>query len=153
MSKLKRTVIIGIGNTDFGDDYIGPAVSHLVADQADLSNVDIIDKFDPVVDLLDLLAVYDKAIIIDAIKTSDRKIGRIVRTSPEKLISQSIESPHNIDFVGAIELGKRLDLPLPGEIVIFGIEAGDTNIPLCYHSPEVEKAIPACADMVLKEIE
>jgi len=105
------------------------------------------------IDFLDLLAGYDRAIIVDAIKTGEGKAGQIYRFEPDMLeTTRYANTPHDINFVTAIELGKRLNFALPGQIVIFGIEVekADSFGEEC--TPEVRRAIPACINMISQEL-
>ncbi len=102
---------------------------------------------------LDLLAGYDKAVIIDAIQTGEGKPGQIYRLQPGAFReTRHAATPHDVSFTTALELGKMLKLPLPAEIVIFGIEAQDVVNLSEGCTPEVERAVPVCAEMVLAEL-
>ncbi len=147
-----KTLVIGLGNPAFGDDYVGPRIARMIADRVNHSEITVVETCDAGLDFLDLLAGYDKAVIIDAFRTPSGKIGQVYRVLPEALASQNSGSPHNIDFVTAIELSKRLNLPLPSEIIIFGIEAGDVSQPGNRCNPKVEDAIPVCVERVLREL-
>ncbi|MBN1367456.1 MAG: hydrogenase maturation protease [Dehalococcoidales bacterium] len=152
MDYAKSTLVIGLGNMDYGDDSIGPQVARIIADRVHRQGITIIETSDAGLDFLDLLADYDKAIIIDAFRTHHGEVGSIYRAAPETLASQNSSSPHSINFLNAIELGKSLNLPLPDEIIIYGIEAGDISQPGNRCTPEVEDAIPVCVEQVLKEL-
>lgn len=103
--------------------------------------------------LLDLLVGYDRAIIIDAIQTMDRKAGQIYRLDPEAFdATRHAASPHDVNFATALELGNRLGLALPQQIVIFAIEVADVSTFSEECTPEVERAIPVCVDMIMQEI-
>ena len=103
--------------------------------------------------MLDLLAGYDKAIIIDAIQTVGGKAGQIYRLEPEAFnTTRYASSPHDVNFATALELGKKLGVPLPQQIVIFAIEVEDVITFSEKCSPEVERAIPVCVEVVRKEL-
>ena len=103
--------------------------------------------------LLDLLVGYERAIIIDAIQTVGGKAGQIYRLDPKAFdTALHTASAHGIDFTTALEFGKKLGLPLPQQIVIFAIEASDIRTFSEECTPEVQKAIPTCVEMVLQEL-
>jgi hydrogenase maturation protease len=103
--------------------------------------------------LLDLLVGYDKAIIIDAIKTAGGKAGQIYRLDPEAFdTALHTASAHGIDFPTALEFGRKLSLHLPQQIIIFAIEASDVSTFNEECTPEVRQAIPVCVEMVLHEV-
>ena len=103
--------------------------------------------------LLDFLTGYDRAIIIDAIQTVGGQAGRIYRLDPEALdFTRHSASPHDVNLATALELGKRLELSLPQQIVIFAIEVVDTSTFSEECTPEVRRAIPACVEMIIQEL-
>ena len=59
---------------------------------------------------------------------------------------------HDIEFATALELGKKLGLALPQEIIIFAIEAADVTTFGEECTPEVRRAIPVCVKMVVREL-
>ena len=104
-------------------------------------------------DFLDLLAGYDRAIIIDAIQTDEGMPGQIYRLEPEMLAdTRHAGTPHDVNLATALELGKKLGLPIPRQITIFAIEVKETTSFGEECTPEVMKAIPACVAMVIQEL-
>jgi len=103
--------------------------------------------------LLDSIVGYDKVIIIDAIQTKKGKAGQIYRMKPEDFSSaKHLSSPHQINLVTALELGKMLDLAMPQKITIFAVEAKDITNFSEKCTPAVEQAIPEVVKMVLEEL-
>jgi len=147
-----RTLVIGLGNPTFQDDNVGPRVARSLSGLINRSDITIAETSVGGLDFLELLTDFNKVIIIDAFQSQKSEAGRIYRVKPEALISQDTIPPHNMDFISAIELAKHLGLPLPDEIIIFGIEVGDITSPENYCTPQVEEAIPVCAERVLQEL-
>ena len=103
--------------------------------------------------LLDLLTGYDRAIIVDAIQTVGGKAGQIYRLDPEALdFTRHAASPHDVNFATALELGNRLGMALPRQIVIFAIEVADVSTFSEECTPEVRDAIPVCVEMIIQEL-
>ena len=103
--------------------------------------------------LLDVLAGYDKAIVVDAIQTGEGKPGQIYRFIPDAFdVTRHAASPHDVNFATALELGRMLGLPLPREIIIFAIEVADASTFSEECTPAVRGAIPVCVEMVLQEL-
>jgi hydrogenase maturation protease len=149
-----KTLILGLGNDILCDDGVGLYVSRelkkLLTDRSDIS---VTEASLAGLGLLDLLAGYEKAIVIDAIQTKDGKAGAVHRLNSSDFAStRHTASTHNVNFASALELGNKLGLSLPKEIVIFAIEASDVTTFNEKCTPTVKKAIPKCIDMVLKEI-
>ncbi len=104
-------------------------------------------------DFLDLLAGYDRAIIIDAIQTSSGTPRQLYELEPDILANtRHASTPQDVNLGTALELGRRLGLPLPRQINIFAVEAKDVTSFGEECTPEVTKAIPLCAEMVVQEL-
>ncbi|MFH1169887.1 MAG: hydrogenase maturation protease [Chloroflexota bacterium] len=105
-------------------------------------------------ELLDMLVGYDKAIIVDAIQTEAGRPGQIYRLDPRVLdITRHVSSLHDVNFATALELGRRLGLALPREIIIYAIEAADVTSFSEECTPELKMAVPACVEMIARELE
>jgi len=103
--------------------------------------------------LLDSIVGYDQVIIIDAIQTKKGQAGQIYRMKPEDFsFAKHLSSPHQINLVTALELGKTLHLVMPQEITIFAVEARDVSNFGERCTPEVERVIPEVVKMVLEEL-
>jgi hydrogenase maturation protease len=142
-----------MGNPLLCDDGVGLSVAAELKSRLDQSDVTVMETSVAGLSLLDLLVGYDRAIIIDAIQTVDGKAGQTYRLDPEAFdTARHTASPHDVDFTTALEFGKKLGLPLPQQIIIFAIEASDVSTFSEECTPEVTRAIPACVEMVLKEL-
>jgi len=148
-----KTLVLGIGNPILSDDSVGIRVAEEIRKLVEDDEVTVIDACTGGLDLLDFLAGYDRAYIIDAVKTPGGKAGSIYRLQPEAFNSTRFAtSPHDVNFATALELGKQLGLKLPSDIDIFAVEVLDTETFSEECTPEVEKAIQKCAEMVVREI-
>ena len=148
-----KTLILGLGNPILSDDGAGLRVAGELKAKLDQREVAIMETSMAGLSLLDLLAGYDRAIIIDAIQTTRGVPGRIYRLDPETLdFTRHVGSPHELNFATALELGNRLGLALPREIVIFAIEVADASTFSEECTPEVRRAIPVCVEMIIQEL-
>jgi hydrogenase maturation protease len=149
-----KTLVLGLGNEILCDDGVGIYVAReLRKALARRDDVAVAEASLAGLGLLDLLSGYDKAIVIDAIQTKGGKVGQVYRlNSGDLAATRHTASTHNVNFASALELGKKLGLFLPREIVIFAIEVADVSTFSETCTSEVSKAIPKCADMVIQEI-
>jgi hydrogenase maturation protease len=148
-----RTLVLGLGNPILGDDGIGCHVARALKEKLEEPDIDVIEDSIAGLDFLELLSRYDRAIIIDAIQTRKGTPGQIYQFEPGMLANTCHAStPHDVNLVTALELGRKLGLPLPRQINIFGIEAKDVTSFGTECTPEVMKAVPACAAMVIREL-
>ena len=148
-----KTLILGMGNPIMGDDGVGIWAARMLKSKLNDQEVTVMETGMAGLNLLELMAEYDRAILIDAIKTGEGEVGKIYRLEPETLNeTRHAASTHGIDFSTALELGSRLGLSLPRDIVLFGIEVEDVNTFSEKCTPKVEKIIPVVADMVIQEL-
>ncbi len=154
MGDKARILILGIGNTLLSDDGAGICVAAKLKDRVNRPDITVLETATAGIGLLDILAGYEKAVIIDAIQTTGGKPGQIYRLTPEAFDSaQHITSPHGIDFSTALELGNKLGLPLPQEIIIYAIEAADVSTFAEELTAPVRKAVSTCVNMILQELQ
>jgi len=144
---------LGMGNSLLSDDGVGLYVVAELKNRLNKPEITIMETGVAGLSILDLLVGYDTAIIIDAIQTAAGKAGQVYRLDPEAFdTTRRTATSHDVDFTTALTFGKKLNLPLPREIVIFAIEASDVSSFSEECTPEVKQAIPICVEMVLQEI-
>lgn len=145
-----KTLVLGLGNPILSDDSVGLRVAEELKDRLEGQEVAVESTSLAGLDLLDLLAGYDWAIIVDAIKTEGGRLGQIYRFEPKAFrATMHAASPHDVNLATALELGKALGLPLP-QLDILAIEVADTESFGYECTPEVAEAIPVCVEMVLR---
>jgi hydrogenase maturation protease len=148
-----KALVLGIGNPILSDDGVGIKVAHEVGKNMNDPQIAVSETSAAGLSLLDSMLGYDKVIIIDAIQTKEGKAGQIYRMKPEDFSSaKRLSSPHQINLVTALELGKMLSLAMPREISVFAVEAKDIATFSEKCTPEVEKAIPEVVKMVLENL-
>ena len=148
-----KTVVLGLGNPILSDDAVGLLVVKELEGRVDQQEVTLIETSVAGLGMLDFLTGYDRAIIIDSIQTVGGQAGQIYRLDPEALdFTRHAASPHDVNLATALELGKRLELSLPQQIIIFAIEVADASTFSEECTPEVRRAIPACVEMIIQEI-
>ena len=150
-----KTLILGIGNPILGDDGVGFHVAQELARRVKDDAIDIEDACTGGLNLLDLMAGYDKVIIIDAIKTEQGEPGEIYQLRPEDF-STSVHlasSLHDVNFPTVLEIGNKF-MPgeMPREIVIFAIEVEEIETFTEEMTTKVQEAVPQVVKLVLGEI-
>ena len=143
-----KTLVLGLGNTILRDDGIGIYVARSLRDRvggaADVKEAELAG-----LDLIELLKDYERAYIVDAIQLDGEEPGTVFRMKPDDIrITPRLASFHDIDLVTALELGRRLELPMPREVVIFGVQVADALTLGESCTASVERAIePLCAEI------
>jgi len=149
-----KTLILGLGNPILSDDGVGNRVALELEDKlAQRQDVTVMETSMSGLSLIDLLAGYDKAIIVDAIRTAEGKAGQIYRlTSDAFNNTRHVSSPHDVNFATALELGNKLGISMPKQIVIYAIEVDDISTFGEEFTPRVKQAIPKCVKTIIKEL-
>jgi len=149
-----KTIILGIGNLILGDDGVGVHVANEVKTHIDSPNITVDEAITGGMNLLDLLLGYDKAIIIDAVKSKDSKKGEVKRIKLSDFTTMHSCNPHDVSLIEAIEMAKKLgEDRIPKEIIIIGIMMEE--IPCEFGEELSEKivaAVPKAVKMTLNEI-
>jgi len=147
--KPSKTLILGLGNTILCDDGIGIYVAREIAKKLDIPNVSIHEASLGGLELLEPMIGFDKVILIDAYKTQNGEIGSITRINAEDLQGGSAMARHQVPFHDALELGKRLRMQLPKEIIIYGIRVKDTMTFQESCTEEVQSQIPEIVQTII----
>jgi hydrogenase maturation protease len=150
-----RTLVIGLGSPLLTDDSVGLKVAQEVRRLlGDRPGVEIEEDVRGGLQLMERLAGYDRAIIVDAILTGAAP-GTIHRLTPDDIPTQRSASQHDVNLPTALELGRQLGMHLPAsaQILLVGIEADDILTFSEECTPAVAAAIPRAAHVVLEALE
>lgn len=122
---MMRTLVIGIGNLLRTDDGVG---IHVINRLSELHpEIDTFDAAMGSIEILEAMRGYERVVIIDSIETGVKPgtIYRVNLSSGERPLV--ITHSHGTDVLTILELGRRLyDGGMPKEIILMGVEAGDT---------------------------
>jgi hydrogenase maturation protease len=143
-----REIILGLGNPLLGDDSVGLRVARELSTILRSSDLTIEEVCTGGLDVLNLIADCEAATIIDAVQTVDGSPGTIYSFSIDEVKTSEFSHPHKLDFVAAIQLGRKLGLKMPLSIQVYAIEAPVVDEACDRCSPEVESAIRPCAELI-----
>ncbi len=148
-----KILVLGLGNPILSDDSVGWKVAEAVRQRVVCPNVTVQETSLAGLSLLDLLVGYDRAILVDGIRTKDGQPGSVYVLAPEDFQgSPRAASPHDVSFREALELGRRLCFNLPKEIAIVAVEVEDTTTFGESCTPAVQAAIPGAVELVLEHV-
>jgi hydrogenase maturation protease len=149
-----KTIILGVGNPILSDDGVGLHVIQEIKKQIQHPEITIDEALTGGMNLLDLLLGYDKAIIIDAVKTNNGGEGTVKKFYLEDFTTLHSCNPHDVSLKEAIEMAKKLgEKRIPKQIIIIGILL--KNIPCEFSEQLTDKiasAVPTAVEMTLNEI-
>ena len=174
-----RTLVVGLGNPILGDDAVGlrlardfvrrrsarPASAPPLGDRWPAEGalhrgddaVDVIEDCPAYgLDVLELLAGYDRLVLFDAMVTGQATPGSWRRFTATALQpTRHLRSLHDANLATALELGRRLGLGLPPdhEVHVFAVEIDDPDTFSSTLSPCLEAAYPDLAFEIMRDVE
>ena len=153
MGMDKKTIIIGLGNTILSDDGAGIYVAREIRKRCGTTPyITVVEASLGGIGLLDLMAGYQKVIIVDSIRTEHGSPGDIYRINVEDLGDPSYPTgPHFLDVRTAVELGSKFGYIMPEIIDIYAVEIRDNTTFSETLTPGVEKAIPELAGLIIED--
>jgi hydrogenase maturation protease len=100
---------------------------------------------------IQLLTHYGRAVIIDSIRDGSA-VGEVRRLREEELGGGCAWLSHGVNLHLALELARRLSLPLPQELLTYVIAVKDPHTFGERLAPEVERALPNAANRIAAEL-
>jgi hydrogenase maturation protease len=139
-----KTVVLGIGNPVLTDDSVGIKVAKKLEGIVD-THILMTTDFD----VLDTLFGYERAIIIDGIRSGGVP-GTVKEVYPEELFhTLTYSGSHNISLPATLKVGiEILGDDMPKDIRIFTIELLDVDTFSTDCTPMVQKAIEEVVERI-----
>ncbi len=149
-----RTVVIGVGNTTLRDDGVGVSVAREIARHLEgHADAEVIDLGAGGLRLMEAMAGYDRAIVLDALMSGVVAPGTTVELQLGDLVAaRNLGCVHDMNLPVALEWGRAVGVSLPVEIRLFGVEAADVTTYGETLTPPVAAAVPELAARVLSLI-
>ena len=145
----KDKLIFGIGNDILMDDGIGPRVVNKLAEKNAIADVQYHTSNLGGLDVLDFIEGFNQVVFIDAIKTEKGKPGTLYEFTPADFKETlHLSNLHDISFLSAIELGKRIKMKIPEKIYIFAVEIVEDQVFGKEFTPEVDKRFPEIVEEI-----
>jgi len=139
------TLVLGMGNPILSDDGLGLTVARRLRDLPMPGDVEVAESEVGGLRLLELVRGFTKVVIIDALK-SGGEAGAIRRVDGNEFRGgHRYGSAHSIHLGTALELGHQLGYDMPGEVVVYAVEAADVET----FGETLSPAVAAAADRVV----
>ena len=147
-----RTLVLGLGNPILTDDGVGIRVALSLRDQVESRpDVTVAEASVGGLRLMEVVSGYDHVILVDAVQTTGGEPGDIYLLTLDAFCATMHSScSHDMDMFTALELGKRLGMPMPDRVDIVAIEVDDVITFGEGCTPKVEEAVPLATQQVLK---
>ena len=150
------TLVVGLGQSDRGDDAVGPVVARLVAARA-LPGVVVLEHEDPT-SLIDSWDEHDLVVVVDAVCAGApvgtvhvREAGADAPPLPTaSWAAAGHDGTHSFGLGAVVELARALQR-LPRRLVLVGVEAQQFDHGAAL-SPAVRSALTTAADQVASAI-
>jgi hydrogenase maturation protease len=152
----RRILILGLGNTILGDDGVGISVVREIRKTwKEWPSVECAEASLGGIVLLDLVAGFDKVIVIDAVMTDDANPAGFVYELALSDLGDVIHpyASHVLDLRTTMELGKRLGHTMPSAVKIYAIKIEENAVFREGLTPPVEEVVSGLARRVIGEIE
>ena len=146
-----RTLILGLGNPTRSDDGVGVHVVESLRARGVPAGVHLEVAGTAGLGILDLIAGFDRVLIVDAIDAG-LEPGTAVELGVEELRDSMIlhgASSHESDVTAALALGRELEMDLP-EIRIVAVQVADVATFCEQCTPRVAAAIDEVCERVLR---
>ena len=132
-----------MGNDILTDDGIGIKITKVLQNKFSFPNI----VFDTLsiggMEIIEYLKPFKTVIIIDAIKTLNGIPGTVYLFAPDDFKETThISNIHDISFLNALKLGKKLNIPSPEHVHIIGIEIVEDMVFSDDFTPEVQAKYP-----------
>jgi hydrogenase maturation protease len=145
-----RTLVLGIGNPILSDDGVGIEIARRLKER--VPGITAEETNEAAVSLLDLIAGYDRLIVIDSIKTGQGRPGELYKLGLEDLGGNlDFASLHGMDIATAFEVGESLGCPMPRSVSIYAVEVKDNETFAERCTPEVADRIPLAVKQIIGE--
>ena len=147
-----KTLVLGLGNELLADDAVGihaaRELERRVADRAEVVTTALHGLA-----LLDVLAGYDAAVIVDAVLTGRHPVGEVFEIDPTALRPIAGASPHFAGLPELLALADRLGLQFPTRLRVVAVEVRDLHTVGGAMTPEVSGALPRLCDAVVRALD
>jgi hydrogenase maturation protease len=148
-ARAGKTVVLGLGNPVVSDDRVGLAVAgelQRLLEAAPLPDVEVAFSTRGGFELIDLLSGYRRAILVDCLFVTDPQPGRVRELEPSAVAGAARRlGAHSLTVPEALTFARQMEIPMPEEIQVFGVEGAELSLLSEEMTPEVEAAVEPLA--------
>jgi hydrogenase maturation protease len=138
-----RTLVLGLGNEYAGDDAVGVLAVRVLRDEL-AGDADVVESAASGLALLEVFAGYDRAVVIDSIRTGRRPAGTIVEAGLAELGLAIAPSLHQTGMPELAAVARRLGMGFPDRTRVLAVEVAG---PLMFGAPLSERVAAAIAPL------
>jgi hydrogenase maturation protease len=147
-----KILVVGLGNPILGDDGVGWEVAETIRQTVADPQVDVECLAVGGLRLMEFMIGYDHAIVIDSLTSWTQPIGQVsmfhLDAMPD-LTAGHTTSAHDTSLQSAVQMGRKMGLDLPQDIMVVGIEAQQVYDFSEQLSEPVKQAVPFATQQVV----
>ena len=147
-----RTLVLGLGNELAGDDAVGIVAARRLRERLD-GDADVVESSASGMALIEVLSGYDRAIIVDAIRSGRQPAGTIVRMDLSEVGDVVAPSLHQAGLPELAAVAERSSIAFPSETTVLAVEVEDPFTLGAPMTPAVEAAVGELVDRVVRWID
>ena len=149
-----KTIVLGVGNQILGDDGVGVHIANELRKHVKDPDIIIDEAVTGGMNLLELILGYEKAIIIDAVRSENARDGDVKKIPLSSFSTFHACNPHDVSLFEAIKMAKKMgEDRIPKEIVIIGILMKKISCEFSEKlSPVIQDAVPKALTLIISEI-
>ncbi|MCX6243847.1 MAG: hydrogenase maturation protease [Bacteroidetes bacterium] len=150
----EKILILGIGNDILKDDGIGPRLVKDLQKSSFPEGISFKTSSMGGLEILELIRDYHTVMILDAIKTKDGNPGDVYYFNPSDFHeTMHLSNLHDVNFITALELAKKIKLSIPETIHIIAVEILEDMEFGRSLSPELEEKYPEILSRVQEHLQ
>lgn len=146
-----ETLVLGLGNELAGDDAVGILVARAVRGELD-GLADVVESSVSGLALIEVLAGYERAVVVDAIVTGRNPPGTIVEMGLDEVGRVVAPSTHQAGLPELAAVAGRLGLGFPSRTRVLAVEVLDPYTLGAPLSEPVATALPELLRRVLETV-
>jgi hydrogenase maturation protease len=153
LANSSKLIVLGLGNPLLGDDGVGWVVVQELQNRLASLEIETDLLAGGGLSLMERLVGYTAAIIVDSIYTGCAPRGTVTTFPLEALenpFAGHTGSAHETNLLIALEMGRKLGVQLPEQVMIVAIESPDIYDFDDALSPAVAAAVPEACEAVLR---
>jgi len=146
---MEKTVIVGFGNPYCGDDGIGPAAARRLHEAMGDPSLSLLELSSSALELVERLAGYQRAVIIDALVDEDEPLGTV---KPLALVAgRAIPGLgfHTAGLGSALALAGAVGMEIPAVVKLYGVVIREPRVFTESLSGELASQLPAIVRTIL----
>jgi hydrogenase maturation protease len=146
-----RTLVLGLGNELAGDDAVGVLAARALRDELG-DAADVVESSASGLALIEVLAGYDRAVVIDSIVTGRASPGTITEMGLDEVGRVVAPSLHHAGLPELAAVAERLGLGFPSTTRVLAVEVVDPYTLGAALSPPVAAALDGLISRVLERV-